>query len=142
MVTILGRELNLDVPDWEAMLRSEKMRNRALTLQAMANLEIKMVTNMARAPGQRDILREVQRLQKQRDWPVFSNNSKWQIQKNILTLIEEGHVISLDHEERQGKRGPHSPWRTVYIFPLLQNALIDELRKEEEDEDTNELIYA
>lgn len=121
MMYIPELDKSVRVDGWSSMIEVKRTKNRAFTLQAMANLEVRMFTKGGPPPTQETIMQEAIRL-----GATLSPKSIQQISRNIHKLIEDGHVIYVaDEEERpeRGRGGPTSPWRTQYIYPLVKNLL-------------------
>ncbi|MFC1976534.1 hypothetical protein ACFLXQ_09060 [Chloroflexota bacterium] len=125
---IAYKDLEFDIPveGWEAMVNSPKTRSRALTLQALCNLELKAAVGAHHTPRQDDILAEVQRLQREMGVEPLKR-SPFQIQKNLQKLKKEKHVfykegIPAKPEGRQ-RGGPTSPWASRYVYPLIYETL-------------------
>ena len=118
-VEIIGE---LTIPGWDEMM--EEQPNKARTLQAMANLEIRAAVYGEEPPKQKTILEEMNRL-----GADLSPTSVKVVSENIHALIDEGHVVyKMDYQSRKGQEGrgrggPTSPWRTRYITRYLKRTL-------------------
>jgi len=116
---IISTELgDIFVPGWAAMLRQNK--NRALTLRAMINLEIKQYLYGHAAPTQLAILEESIRI-----GADLSPTSQKSTSGHIKHLIDDEHVVyrTAYKSPERGRGGPTSPWMTRYVSSMLANFL-------------------
>jgi len=116
METSLGK---IHVPGFDQM--KDELPNKALCLQAMANLEIAAALYGKNQPTQKMILREMIRLGSN-----LSPTSQKVVNENIHRLKDDGHVVYKEGYEPNrdgGRGGPTSPWRTRYVADHLKNLL-------------------
>jgi hypothetical protein len=131
MMYIPALNQSVHVEGWDNMYGNERTRNRALTLQAMANLEAKMYTQQQKGPPtQQEIIEELIAL-----GGTLSITSVYQVNKNIKRLMKDGHIVyrtdTREPEESgkktRGRGGPTSPWATQYVYPLIKSILNNKL---------------
>ena len=119
------KDIEFDIPieGWDEEVASPRKRSKALTLQAICNLELKSAVGGGLPPRQRDILHEVRRLQAELGVKVLSEKSEYQIEKNIKKLLAEKHIFYKEEvppkSRGRGRGGKTSPWASRYVYPLI-----------------------
>ena len=120
-------EFDIHVEGWDKMLQSPKTRSRALTLQALCNLELGTALGASPPPTQQAILEEVRRLQKKMGVKQLGPNSIYQIERNIKSLLKDKHIFYKEgippKKRKVGRGGPSSPWASRYVYPLIHEML-------------------